>query len=302
MPTIKELESGVIKKGNQSATTTTFRWQDKDFPLPISCSTAKLSTSILTLNQNARFLPILVSGKSESGKSTLVQSIIHRTSCMQPVEKRRIIKWFIGKDMFKMKEIIKDLPKNREYAIVLDDQSFVLDQAKPNLKKELMEYFTVMRKDLGDEDKVKCLFFTNMHYSRAMPPMLRDSYVRILSSMTDEDATNWKDLFGWDNQFKIKIFQKQFSSQMQHGYFFVKHEDRYFRYTTNAPFRIAFVKDLEGVHPLLFAKEGCELCAPPKHHPHNVEAIRQKQLKELDELGLTKKYNASLFVDNVAQT
>jgi hypothetical protein len=302
MPTIKELESGVIIRENKIETTT-FNWNGKNYPLPIAYSLGKLCTSLLKLNTNARFLPILVSGKSESGKSTLVRSIIHRTCCEQPEDKKRIIQWFVGKDMFKMKDIIKQLPKNKKYALVLDDQSFVLDQAKPNLKKELMEYFTVMRKDLGDEDKVQCFFFTNMHYSRAMPPMLRDSYVRILTSMTDEDSQNWKDLFGWENQYKIKIFQKQFSSQMQNGWFYVKYGNmKPSQYYTNAPFRIAFVKDLEGVHPLLFAKEGCDLCAPPKHHEKDITYLRKKQNQELKELGLTKKYDASLFVDNIAQT
>lgn len=294
MPTIAELESGKINPRGRDALTTTFRWEDVDYPLPIDYSVAKLSGTLLRMNENYRFFQILVSGKSESGKSTLVQSIIHRTSCMQPPERRRIIKWFIGKDIFRMKEIIQELPQNREYCIVLDDQSFVLDQAKPNQKKELMEYFTVMRKDLGDEKKVKCFFFKNMHYGRAMPPALRDDYLRILTSMTDEDARNWKELFGNSSDFKLKIFQKQFGSQVQDGYFFVRKPDgTYYKYVTNCPFRIAFAKDIKGSsYPLLFAKEGCDLCAPPKKNANHsaIKTIREKQHKELEELGLLDKY------------
>ena len=283
MPTISELVSGKIIE--KAELTTTYRWNGKDYPLPQDANIQKLCNTLVALNENKHFVPILVNGMSESGKSTLVQTIIHRTSCLQKPENRRIVKWIVGKDLFDIKKHITELPKNKKYAIILDDQSFVIDQAKPKQKKEIMEYTTVMRKDLGEEEKVKAFLFTNIHYGRATPPMLRDGSIRILTSMSDEDTKNWYEGFGWDNQWKIKVFQKQYGYQMNSGVFYVHFGEKAYRYAINSPFRIALVKDFEGVRSLLFPKEGCEKCAPPKHN-YDLTKIRMKQQQELKDAGV----------------
>jgi hypothetical protein len=210
---------------------------------------------------------------------------------MRPQEDRRIIQWFKGHQILNMKEIIAALPKDKKYAIVLDDQSFVLEQAPPKVKKEIMEYFTIMRKDLGDEKKYKCLFFTAMHYGRAMSPMLRDGYIRVLTSMSDEDKKTWNEGFGYEGHHLLKIFQKQFASQMQNGYFYVnlKGSNKSYRYLTNYPFRIGLVKDLNGVHPILYPKEGCDLCKPVIRKYDRTKIIQKRKDKLLAELKERKK-------------
>lgn len=288
MPSIEELVSN--KYNPLQEHTTTYRVFDGDkhvdYPLPQSHNITQLCNDITQLQKQLRFLPIVLSGKSESGKSTFIRTIIHRISCQGKPEDRRIIQWFKGKEIFNMKEIIAALPKNKKYAIVLDDQSFVIDQAAPRQKKELMEYFTVMRKDLGDEKKYECLFFTAMHYGRAMSPMLRDGYLRILTSMSDEDKKTWNEGFGYEGQHALKIFQKQFASQMQNGYFFVnlKGGDTSYKYHTDAPFRIALIKDLKGIRPILYPKEECELChikeKMTNKSPVNLKNQKQKLIEK----------------------
>ncbi|MGI0023265.1 MAG: DUF815 domain-containing protein, partial [Nitrososphaeraceae archaeon] len=242
--------------------TTFYTWNNgtKEVQIPIlqEHNISKLVNDILRLNEKANLVTILLSGKSSSGKSTLTQTLCHRLSCKQ--DRKYIIKWFKGKDLHRLDEIVESLGKNSgNYILILDDVSFVLDQAKPNLRKQIAERLTTIRHDLGENSKV--ILFMNIHYGKAILPAFRDSYFRILTSMSDEDSKNWCEAFGWNNQYKISKFQKQFSSQMQEGTFFVNLSNKTYKYETDRPFRIALASTMSGVSPLLYPKEGCEICA-----------------------------------------
>jgi len=279
MPTVEELESG--KPLTLKELTTTYRWQDRDYPLPEDAHISRLCNNLKGLAERSDLVTILLAGKSDSGKTTLTRTIIHRICCnLKRGEEPYILQWFNGKDLHKIAEKINALPKNKKYALVFDDASFVLDQAKPNEKKAIAQFFTEIRHHLEDHTtsefkKPRMFLFINIHYGRAIMPMLRDSYCRILTSMSSEDAKNWKEAIGWEHQYKIMRFQKQFASQMMNGWFYLKMGG--YRYATNFPFRVALYSDLSGVNSLLYPKEGCEICKPPKSVIGKVRKTKTEQ-------------------------
>lgn len=278
MPTIDELQSRELAKDEWVDQTTKYKFEGKEYPLLQKHSISALCKDILSLNEKAEYVSVLMSGKSSSGKSTLTQTIIHRISCMNPEGRKYIVKWFTGKDLHKLDEVIDSLQKGLQYILVFDDVSFVLDQAPPKKRKELAEKLTRIRHDV----KGKVITFMNVHYGRSILPIFRDSYFRILTSMSSEDQHNWKESFGWENAFLIQKFQKQFASQMQHGYFYINNiqGEKSYCYYTDKPFRIALISDMNNVHPLVYPKEGCRLCSPI-NKPHKQQIGAESIWEEL---------------------
>lgn len=294
MPTIQELESGKVTTTYQEPTTY-YTITDKEtnepkkIPLLQKHNITALCDNILKLNEKAQYVSILLSGKSSSGKTTLTQTIIHRISCENKNNQRYIIKWFSGKDLHRLDELINGLEQGFNYILVLDDVSFVLDQASSKKRKELAEALTTIRHKV----KGKVITFINVHYGRAILPIFRDSYFRILTSMSSEDARNWKESFGWDNQYQIDKFQKQFSSQMQNGYFYINLENKAYCYKTDEPFRISLCSDMSGVHPLLYPAEGCSICSP-LNKTNNKQKISAKRFFEEFEKTYTNRAKPAL--------
>ena len=253
MPTIQELEHPELIQGKKEHTTT-YRFDGKDYPLFQKHNITEICKDILTLNETAIYLPILLNGKSSSGKSTLAQTICHRISCMQ--DKKYIIKWFHGKDLLRFDEIANELKKGLQYILIFDDVSYILDQAAPKVRKKIAEVLTQIRHIV----KGKVISFFCIHFNTSILPIFRDSYIRILTSASSEDSERWKKSFGREHMFKLLKFQKQFSSQMLNGYFFVNMENKSYRYARDRPYRVALCADLRGIHTLLYPREGCNLC------------------------------------------
>jgi hypothetical protein len=177
-----------------------------------------------------------------------------------------VIKWFSGKDIHSLDEIIDKAEKGLKYILVFDDVSFVMDFLTSKRKKELAEKLTRIRHDLGGT----VISFMNIHYQKALIPMMRDSNFRFITSMSDQDAANWKNTLGWKNRFTIDRFQRQYASMMQKGYFYVNGVNKAgsshnsYHYFTNNPFRLVLCSPTVGVYPILVPKEGCPRCNP-KH-------------------------------------
>lgn len=257
----------VKPKPYQRHRTTTYSCSIGDVPLVQDHHISQLCKAILNVSKaspDKSYTSVLLCGKSMSGKSTIAQTMAHRISCMS--KQPYIIKWFSRNDLHIIDEIIDQLEKGLRYILIFDDVSFemdLLDSAKR--KKEIAKKLTYIRHDLGGH----VITFMNIHYTTALMPMMRDADFKILTSMSDVDRKNWMEVFGAQNEWKLKTLQKQYASQMKHGYFYVNGvnaDGKSYAYQTNAPFRIALVSEMEGTHTLLFPKEGCEKCAPVKSY------------------------------------
>ena len=249
----------ILSQGHQ---TEVYTYGDSKIPLLHSQSLNGLVKTIKNHHKYQDYISILMCGQSGSGKSTYTQSIIHKLSCMS--KEPYIVKWFSRNDIQQLDNIIDSLEKGLRYIIIFDDVSFVMDFLPSKRKKELAEKLTHIRHDL---EGAKVISFMNIHYQKALMPMLRDSNYRVITSMSDQDAANWKNTLGWNNRFVIDKYQKQYYSMMQKGYWYVngvkqagsKHEA--YAYQTNEPFRIALVSTGKDVKPMLFPKLECGKCS-----------------------------------------
>ena len=97
--------------------------------------------------------------------------------------------------------------------------------------------------------------------------------------MSDQDAANWKNTFGWDmaNRSAIYRFQKQYVSSTQEGYFFVNglEEGRNYRYRDSDPMRVALCSTGVGVRSLVYPKEECQMCLSPKEQRKDKKSARE---------------------------
>lgn len=266
----------------QTFKTTKYAWAGKEYPLMHSHNISKVCKTISAMqegeNPRLSYISILLCGQSGSGKTTLAQTMIHRISCNS--KEPYIIKWFTGKDLHNLDELIDKLEKGLRYILLFDDVSFVMDFLPSKRKKELAEKLTRIRHDV----KGKVITFMNIHYQKALMPMMRDANFRILTSMSDQDSQNWKNTMGWQNRYEIDKFQKQYNYQMKEGYFFINgvttQERGSYRYDTDKPFRISLCSEGSGVHPLLVPKEGCTRCSPKKAYMSNKKITAEEFYKK----------------------
>lgn len=243
-----------------------YRWQGKDIVTPHKNNIKYLAESILQMNERVSYVSVLMSGQSGSGKSSAITTLIHRMSCMQ--KEKRIVKWFSGKDLHNLDEIIDKLKKNnaQKYCLVFDDISYQMELTGSAIKKkQIASKLTTIRHDIGEGSKV--IVFFSIHFLTALIPIMRDSSFRILTSMSDQDRSNWENVFGKTSRYPLSKFQKQYGSQMQRGYFYLNNntdekQNNYFH--VDQPYRITLVSEISGLRNVLIPKEECNFCREPK--------------------------------------
>jgi|APSaa5957512535_1039671.scaffolds.fasta_scaffold38771_2 DNA polymerase III delta prime subunit len=264
MPTLQELMSQQNQpRQDKRFLKTTYRWDEKDYPLMQFQTIQSLANNIQTHNDRVHYTSILFSGKSGSGKSTLTQSLIHRLACKTKENKTYVIKWFKGKDLHRLDTILEELGQGFNYILVWEDISYEMELADSGKKKkELASALTKIRHTV----KGNVISIMQIHYLTALLPMMRDSDFRIITSMSDQDSKNWVNTLGKTALPHLRRFQKQYASQFSNGYFFVNNPDEKqgSKYITDEPFRIVLCSEMVGVHSMLVPKEGCRLCSPTK--------------------------------------
>ena len=269
MPLTIEQLQGKIKSLNSGVNQYDFsryRWQGKEIITPHKSNVSSLAKSIVEMNKRISYLSIAMAGQSGSGKSSATTTLIHRISCVS--DSPYIVKWFSGKDLYNMKEILEKLPKSQKYILVFDDVSYIISMQKSAAKKfEIANALTYVRHTLGENSKV--ITIMNFHYARALPPAYRSATVRVLTSMSDEDRGNWEKVFSSkDAKYKLKRFQTQYASQLQKGYFYLNNntadkQNNYFK--TDQPYRVTLVSEISGLRNVLMPKESCKMCRENKN-------------------------------------
>lgn len=251
--------------------TTTYKWNDSNYPLLQENTVAKLAKEILNVSKTSpdkSYTSVMMSGQSGSGKSTLTQTLIHRLSCM--TKEKWVIKWFDRHNLLELGNIIDSLEKGLKYILVFDDVSYVLesDQVKKKQKQELAARLTYIRHDVGGH----VITIMNIHFLTALMPIFRDSQFKILTSLSYIDKKNWSGVLGRSADWQLNTFQRQYASQMINHWFYVngvqKDDGKGYAYYTNKPFRVALASGIEGIGTLLYPKEGCPLCDKKKSKTH----------------------------------
>ncbi|MDE2024982.1 MAG: hypothetical protein KGJ07_00635 [Patescibacteria group bacterium] len=224
-------------------------------PLLQRHSLGVLVDEILSANELDQYTGILLIGKSGSGKSTLTGSLVHRLHQKFAYN----VKWYKKKDIQNFVSIVKKLPKT-PHIIVFQDASYALNGLSDIQIEEIAAQLTFIRHNTQS----RIIVIIQIHYSKAIEKFFRDTDITICTSITDNERTNIKALFGEHNSFKVDKFIKQYHDQKFKKYFRVNTstwKKSGYIYKTNDPFRIALVSSIGECHSLLYPKESCAQCS-----------------------------------------
>jgi len=264
--TISGNQSGVTIEKDTTIRTpyyTTYPWRTKEgdkvsIPVPIRWHPLVVVKNILNHNRlSGGYTGIVEIGMSGSGKTTITKLIVH---FIHKLGENYIVKKFSGSDMLNIDKIIASCVPGFPHIIILDDASYVLQDAKKHDVSKLANALTTIRHQI----KSRVIVIMNIHYSKAMLKFFRNQHFTFLVSVTPEELGNYQELFKSDMQ-TIHEFSRLYRSMYTKGYFRLPistYDGTYLKYRTNDPFRICLVAEFTDLHYMLFPSERCDTCDP----------------------------------------
>ena len=143
-------------------------------------------------------------GDPHSGKSTLAMTIAH---CIHSRSKiPYAIRVFTKKHLLNFENTLKDLhPAN--YILVFDDVSFLEASASNKQITQIEQAISEIRHLAGGRD-VKIIVLMNYHYTKALPPFMRQSEFRYFTTVGSSEKNNMMEIAGQRYIGLITSFQK----------------------------------------------------------------------------------------------
>jgi hypothetical protein len=264
--TIRSEQSGVTVEKETAIRTpyyTTYPWKQSNgeklsIPIPIRWHPLVVVKNIINHNKlSGGYTGIVEIGMSGAGKTTITKMIIH---FIHKIGETYIVRKFSGADMLNIDKIIASCVPGIPHIIVLDDASYVLQDAKKSDVSRLANALTTIRHQI----KSRVIVIMNIHYSKAMLKFFRNQHFTFLVSVTPEELGNYSELFKGDMQ-TIHEFSRLYRSMYTKGYFRLPistYDGTYLKYRTNDPFRICLVAEFTDLHYMLFPSERCDQCDP----------------------------------------
>ena len=228
----------------------------KPIPYPIRYSPHTVFDNILTHNRHSQYTGIIVCGMSGTGKTTLVNLLIHNIVCVKGED--YVVRKFTGEDLGRLDQIIASLQVGVNHIIVFDDASYSTDDIDNKVLKKLAYELTVIRHKV----KAKVISVMMIHYSKAMFKFFRGVPFCFYTSINAEEVGKYQDLYKSHNSL-ILNFSKVYKNMTLKGHFQL-HVNAYdgtvFRYGIDKPFRIGLVEEASDLHYLLYYKDSCAKC------------------------------------------
>lgn len=159
---------------------------------------------IITMSENQDLISINVIGKQSTGKTELCRTLTHlvHESSKYPYS----ISYFGKKEILDLENTVRGLtPTN--HIIIFDDLSFLGANATKKQIDIIQSVLSVIRHLEGGQD-VRIILFKIFHYTKSIPPFLRQNDMTFLSSVDDNEEKNLEDLLGKKNMQKIQLLKK----------------------------------------------------------------------------------------------
>lgn len=235
--------------------------QIADKPIKVKHTPARLAHDILEHNKHTRYSQVGVVGVPGSGKTTMVNCIVHH---IHKKDESYQVHHYKKEQILKLDEILEELPKRQNCILVFDDVSYLFEKLSGEKIAEILHSLTIIREKLDPQYKeTKCIVFLLFHYSFALVKGLRTTNFRIICSVSDEEVENYKKTLGYHNAKRIYDYVKKYMSMMRYGKFRIRsNTEEPFVYYTDQPFRIALVSNIGELHYTLYYKAGCAKCLP----------------------------------------
>ncbi len=156
-----------------------------------------------------------VIGDSGTGKTTQVEALAHA------IHKRSKLSWKVKKfteaELLDFEATIAKLtPTN--HILIFDDVSFLADMYGKRKVKPIEKAITQIRHLPGGKD-VKIIIFLNYHYSKALPPYLRQADFRYFTSVGSSELKNFEEVVGSRKMSTIYEFQKMLIKAKIRGFY-----------------------------------------------------------------------------------
>ena len=233
----------------------------KPIPYPVRYSPHTVFDNILRHNSHSQYTGVMICGMSGTGKTTLVNLMIHNIVCVRGEE--YVVRRFTGEDLHRLDEIIASFQVGVNHIVVFDDASYSTDDIDNKTLKKLAYELTVIRHKV----KAKVISVMMIHYSKAMFKFFRGVPFSFFTSVNAEELGNYQDLYKSHTSL-IRSFSKIYKNMTLKGHFQVSvnsYDGTVFRYGIDKPFRIGMVEEASDLHFFLYYKDSCAKCNPDNH-------------------------------------
>jgi hypothetical protein len=252
------------------------RWTTvKGFDVKVKATPADLARKILNHNQSRGFTSVLEIGESGSGKDTVGQRVRHELHQKHPY----VLKFYYGEDVLHIKEIVKKLPKHRDYILWFNDISFLI---KKGLIKEdnLMETFHELTK-VRHTVKGSVIAFFVIHYPYAVEKFLRQAAYRIITSISDDQRKIYSELYSTKTaKMMIDNFIRMDRFQTEEGHFYLPDRNgNSVKFATKDPFKVALASRMGDLTYLVYDRISCDVCSAEKKTNFEAKTIMERYQK-----------------------
>lgn len=264
MPNIERIIPRENTNPSRKGIPVTIRW--KGVKMIRSHSINAVADEIKTMNENQDLISVNVIGKQTTGKTELCRTLAH---CIHSISKFPYSISYFGKDeILNLENTVKQLtPTN--HILIFDDLSFLGAQATKKQIDMIQSVLSIIRHLEGGQD-VRIILFKIFHYTKAIPPFLRQNDATFVSSVDDNEEKNLIDLLGKKNTHKIQLLKKvrketvngePFTFQMgKRNVFSYKPRDPFLPFLYSNGVQLRFI-----VSPLrTWIEPFCQTCTPSK--------------------------------------
>lgn len=236
-----------------------------------------VADEIKTMSENQDLISINVIGKQSTGKTELCRTLAHLTHDMSKLPYQ--VSYFGKNEILDLENTVKHLsPTN--HILIFDDLSFLGSQATKKQIDSIQSVLSVIRHLEGGHD-VRIILFKIFHYTKAIPPFLRQNDLTFLSSVDDNEEKNLEDLLGKKNSQKIQQLKVLRKSVIKNQPFSFRLGRKHtFEYEPKNPFLPFLYSDGISLRFIVcplrsWIEPFCQTCTPSKQTPETKQNLEQ---------------------------
>ncbi len=140
----------------------------------------------------AELISVNIIGKQDTGKTTLAKAVAHLVHSMSEIPFK--INILGKKELINLEDTVANLTPTNQI-IVFDDASFLGSNATKKEIDMISSVLSTIRHLPGGKD-VKIVLIKNFHYTKAIPPFLRQNNFTFISSVDTNEVKNLVDMLG----------------------------------------------------------------------------------------------------------
>ena len=219
-------------------------------------------------------------GDTHTGKSTMASAIAH--AIHKKSKLHWVVKIFSKEQLIEFKKTLLDLtPTN--HILIFDDVSFLASLYGKNKIDLLQQAQTEIRHFDKDRD-VKIIAIYNYHYTKALPPYLRQADFKYYTSVGSSEEKNLEEMLHSKKGNKmatVSRFQEQFFRARTKGFYrFPVGAKQFLKLDYRDPFILTLFWDNIGIRPVIsptreWMDEICAVCTEGKDKVTDEEFIKE---------------------------